>query len=110
MGDGTMCARPSTGVTLACVPDTGRRPQKPGVAARAAAFAVSASGNGQGDKYLTGIGEELLCDLSWRLLICHIWSASLILEIPVFPRRGKLSLERLLLQIASQQLGKTKIK
>lgn len=55
-----MGARPPAGMTLVGIPGTERRSQNPGMAATAA-FAVSASGIVQGDKYLTGVGDKNCC-------------------------------------------------
>ena len=56
-----MGARPSAEVTLMGIQGIDRRPQNPGMTATAGAFAVWASGNMQGDKYLTGVWDGNCC-------------------------------------------------
>ena len=56
-----MGARPPAEVTLMGIQGIDRRPQNPGMIATAGAFAVWASGNMQGDKYLTGVWDGNCC-------------------------------------------------
>lgn len=60
-GNETMGARPPAEMTLVGIPGTERRSENPEMAAIAGAFAVSASGNVQEDKYLTGVGDKNCC-------------------------------------------------
>lgn len=60
-GDEAVGERLPAGVTLVGIPGTERRSQNPGMAVTAGVFAFSASGNVQGDKYLTGIGNRNSC-------------------------------------------------
>lgn len=57
-GSETMGAKPPAGMTLVGIPGTERKSEKPGMSATAGAFAVSASGNVQGYKYLLGVGDN----------------------------------------------------
>lgn len=55
-----MGTRPAAGMTLVGIPGT-ERSHNPEMAATAGDFAVSASGNVQGDKYLTAVGDKNFC-------------------------------------------------
>lgn len=56
-----MGERLPAGVTLVGIPGTEKRPQNPRMAVTAGVFSFSASGNVQGDKYLTGVGNRNCC-------------------------------------------------
>lgn len=58
MGNEAVGARPPAGVTLVGIPGIEIRPRNPGMAATTGVFAVSPSGNMQGDKYLTGVRDR----------------------------------------------------